>query len=432
MEVIGQIQRGAFGVVERVRLDDGVIAARKTYDPKVDELRSPKVRERFCREARMQKHLGGLYVIPVLTEDLSGDAPWYVMPLADTTLLEHMHAHPPDDDSWPRALMEVLDALEHIHAREVFHRDFKPSNVLLHDGRWKLSDFGIALPALADTTRFTSTASVWGTTGYMSPEQTKDFHNVDARTDIYAFGCTLHLIYAKDKTRVPHHEHSCEGPMGPVISRCTKVDPDQRFATIADLRTDLLAAALSVTPSEEEEETGNEEWADQVREGRWDAANAVAFADYLKSEPPDAWAPLRQLRPSAIQAIHAASSRAWTDVAKNFCGYVKTGSFQFEFCDVLVGSLGAIYSLGGVAIRSMVVHTTAALGASHNRWFVMEHLRTMAGPNIEEVLADRIVMDGNLMDHPATAKANLEQCATRIGAQVATMYHPTIVRWIAS
>jgi len=95
--------------------------------------------------------------------------------------------------------VDVCDALAAVHAAGVVHRDLKPSNIFLAasregdaDGpeRVKLLDFGIARVEWEET-RITNTGGPLGTPGYMSPEQEAGSGEVDARSDLFAFGALL-------------------------------------------------------------------------------------------------------------------------------------------------------------------------------------------------------------------------------------------------
>jgi eukaryotic-like serine/threonine-protein kinase len=83
----------------------------------------------------------------------------------------------------------LADALAHIHAQGITHRDVKPANVLLDPGYGpRLADFGIA--RLVDSTRVTTGDAVVGTAAYMAPEQLRG-GTVGSPTDVYALGLVL-------------------------------------------------------------------------------------------------------------------------------------------------------------------------------------------------------------------------------------------------
>jgi tetratricopeptide (TPR) repeat protein len=88
--------------------------------------------------------------------------------------------------------VDVCRALEHVHARGIIHRDLKPSNVwLAQDGTAKLGDFGLVL--MHDRPRLSEAGLLYGTPGYMSPEQAMGTEP-DARSDIYSLGAMLYEL----------------------------------------------------------------------------------------------------------------------------------------------------------------------------------------------------------------------------------------------
>jgi serine/threonine-protein kinase len=106
---------------------------------------------------------------------------------------------------------QICEALEAAHERGIIHRDLKPTNVkLAPGGKVKVLDFGLA-KALRDVSGSTTVSNsptlvsgsmggvILGTAPYMSPEQARG-KQVDARTDIWAFGCVLFEMLTGQQT----------------------------------------------------------------------------------------------------------------------------------------------------------------------------------------------------------------------------------------
>ena len=89
--------------------------------------------------------------------------------------------------------VDILDALDAIHKKDIIHRDIKPSNIMIEKGTDKATiiDFGLAKDIL-EGTPMTSTGMAMGTFLYMSPEQFEDSSKVGPGTDIYSFGVILY------------------------------------------------------------------------------------------------------------------------------------------------------------------------------------------------------------------------------------------------
>jgi serine/threonine protein kinase len=152
-------------------------------------------RVRFLREAQATAKLDHPHVVPIYGAEEFAGIPYLAMKLLEgESLEERLKAR----GAWlplPEVLRigeEVADALAAAHARELIHRDVKPTNIWLEtDGdRVKLIDFGLAR-ILDDDLRLTGTGYVVGTPSYMAPEQANG-DEVDHRSDLFSLGCVLY------------------------------------------------------------------------------------------------------------------------------------------------------------------------------------------------------------------------------------------------
>lgn len=88
--------------------------------------------------------------------------------------------------------------LEYAHSQGFIHRDIKPANLMLDDrGLLKILDLGLALPPDEDNASSLTKRHrerVLGTADYLAPEQSRNSHLADRRSDIYSLGCTLFYL----------------------------------------------------------------------------------------------------------------------------------------------------------------------------------------------------------------------------------------------
>ena len=166
--------------------------------------------------------------------------------------------------------IDICDALVHAHEKGVLHRDLKTSNIMLTTTSEramlaKLVDFGIAkiLDEDADSPvqKLTQTGELFGSPLYMSPEQCYG-KKVDRRSDIYSFGClmfecltgrvpfrgdTVVETISKQMTATPpllsevRPDKTFPRRLVDVVDKCLAKNPEGRYRTINDVRTELVS-----------------------------------------------------------------------------------------------------------------------------------------------------------------------------------------------
>ncbi|WP_099023873.1 Stk1 family PASTA domain-containing Ser/Thr kinase [Mycolicibacterium palauense] len=231
---------------------------------RADLARDPSFYLRFRREAQNAAALNHPAIVAVYdtgeAETANGPLPYIVMEYVDgVTLRDIVHS---DGPMPPQRAIEVIadacQALNFSHQHGIIHRDVKPANIMISKtGAVKVMDFGIAR-ALADSSSVTQTAAVIGTAQYLSPEQARG-DAVDARSDVYSLGCVLYEIltgeppFVGDSPVAVAYQHVREDPVPPsqrhtgispeldaVVLKALAKNPDNRYQTAAEMRTDLV------------------------------------------------------------------------------------------------------------------------------------------------------------------------------------------------
>ncbi|WP_375759973.1 protein kinase [Corallococcus exercitus] len=202
--VLGKGGMGAVFLARHLRLPGKQVAVKVLHGA---EALSEEVAVRFRREAEIASRLGHPNIVEVLDFDtLEDGTPFMVMEyLRGEGLSRRLRKQKqlPLEEVFSIA-RQMGAALQAAHRAGVVHRDLKPGNVFLVPTeaggvvgeRVKLLDFGIS--KLVDSRTVQTLDSVlMGTPQYMAPEQAMGQNsNVDARTDLFAFGCIVYEMLA--------------------------------------------------------------------------------------------------------------------------------------------------------------------------------------------------------------------------------------------
>ncbi|MEU4328166.1 protein kinase domain-containing protein [Nonomuraea dietziae] len=186
--LVRKIGEGGMGVVHLGIDEEGREVAIKVLHPHVAA--DLKARDRLTREVETMRRVRSRHVAEVLDAELVGGQPYVVTRFAPGRTLEEtvLAEGPLPAAQLIRLAQGLCSALVSIHAADVIHRDFKPSNVMLVDGEPLVIDFGIA--HLVNATRLTQTGMFVGTPGYLAPEIIRDTEITQA-ADVHALASTV-------------------------------------------------------------------------------------------------------------------------------------------------------------------------------------------------------------------------------------------------
>jgi serine/threonine protein kinase/tetratricopeptide (TPR) repeat protein len=259
-EILEEIGRGGMGVIYRARQRHSrrIVAVKRVLSYHSD---SRETLERFRREAQAAASLDHPNILPIYEVSENEDGlPFFSMKFAGGGTLQQIAPALRNDPRQCIALVaRIARAVQYAHSRGILHRDLKPGNILL-DGRGEplVSDFGLA-KWLDTTSDLTRTLTIFGTPGFIAPEQAShSAADLKPTADIYSLGAILFDLLAGRPPFLGSHalsviRQAADAPapklrslskladrdLETICSRCLEREPAARYRSAHDLAEDL-------------------------------------------------------------------------------------------------------------------------------------------------------------------------------------------------
>ena len=280
--ILDQIGRGGMGrVFKAEHRTMGRIVALKVLAS--DLTRTGRAQEMFLREVRAAAQLVHPNIVIAYDANEIDGRTYLVLEYVDGPNLEQLvrQQGPLPVGQACDYVRQIAHGLQCAHLHGMVHRDVKPANILVQRrglngdvvGLVKISDFGLARlrhPNAAEAfsghpgTILTRDNTVMGTPDYLSPEQARNLHNTDIRSDLYSLGCTFfflltgRVLFPGGSTLDKLIRHGAVKPpsvraarpetppeVEAVVEKLLAKHPEERYQTPADLAATLEQFAVS-------------------------------------------------------------------------------------------------------------------------------------------------------------------------------------------
>ncbi len=233
---------------------------------------SQKLYGNFVHEAWITAQLDHPNIIKIHELGLDDqNRPFFTMDLKNGQSLEQIVAtHEKSETELLYIFQRICDAINYAHSKNIIHLDLKPENIQIDEyGQVVVCDWGLSKMVANKTNvvndefyNFLNTAELMlttsnentggrGTPGFMAPEQLHYGHKKDPKTDVYGLGCLLYFMLTSKKISPKLERSTIPRSLLAVIKKSVEEFPENRYASVADLQSDLSQYLLGFSPKAE-------------------------------------------------------------------------------------------------------------------------------------------------------------------------------------
>ncbi|MEW6072171.1 MAG: protein kinase [Planctomycetota bacterium] len=256
-EILNHLGGGAFGEVYKARKT----SIGKSYAIKFlkleDDAQNAAI-ERELEQVRLFASIDHPNLVTIEDMGVVQGVPYLLMGYAgEDTLARHLKRRELDRGQALRTFVQICRGVVALHERRLAHFDLKPGNVFLHGEVARVGDYGLA-KLLTEGRQTLSFGR--GTPAYMAPEMLRN--RADHRADIYSLGVILYEsltfrlpyepaggygVVVRDSDLPPAFPPDFPPGLRPVVERCLRLEPGDRYATVREL---LAALGQTARPGD--------------------------------------------------------------------------------------------------------------------------------------------------------------------------------------
>jgi tRNA A-37 threonylcarbamoyl transferase component Bud32 len=248
-EVQNHLGGGAFGEVYRARKS----SIGKAYAIKflrVDDSLQRDAVERELEQVRLFAAIDHPNLVTIEDMGVVQGVPYLIMGYAgEDTLARRLARADLDRDLALRFFVQIARGVLALHDRRLAHFDLKPSNVFLNGEVARVGDYGLAKLLIEGRATLSFGR---GTPHYMAPEMLRN--RADHRADLYSLGVILYesvcfrlpygadaggALLVRDDDRPPEFPSGFPPELRPVVERCLRLEPEQRYTSVHELLSAL-------------------------------------------------------------------------------------------------------------------------------------------------------------------------------------------------